>query len=192
LLVGESCDVMGCRRGRETEALQANMFAAKLVRASLYETTGHTWRMRFHDLRATFETWARRAGWDQRDIDARTGHGSPEMAARYDRGARSLAELREEPFPNLAAAMPEVRAVLENRARLHTRLHRTELDTGDVQGGILGSNVAKRLGCEGGDLSPRTERSSGRAARGPSFKRTRPGGPSECEGGDLNPYGFTR
>ncbi len=35
------------------------------------------------------------------------------MVERYDRGAWSLAELREVPFPDLARAIPEVRAVLE-------------------------------------------------------------------------------
>jgi hypothetical protein len=55
--------------------------------------------MRYHDLRATFETSARRACWDQRDIDGRTGHASKEMAERNDRGARTLAELQETPFP---------------------------------------------------------------------------------------------
>ena len=130
------------------------MLTVKLPRAALYETTAHTWRMRFHDLRATFETWARRAGWDQRDIDARTGHGSPAMAARYDRGARSLAELREEPFPNLAYAMPEVRAVLENRARLHTLLHTGGAEEATEQGEVSTGNLPKPLECEGGDLNP--------------------------------------
>jgi integrase len=102
--------------GRESDGLQADMKLANLTRAALVETTETSHRMRFHDLRATFET-ARRAGWDQRDIDARTGHASKAMAERYDRGARSLAELRETPFPDLARAIPEVRAVLEKRDR---------------------------------------------------------------------------
>jgi hypothetical protein len=98
-------DVMGCRqRGRETEALQADMRAAKLV--------------------------------------------------------------REEPFPNLVAHLGHG----GNRAGLHTPLHRTELDTGDLLGGILGANSTKRLECEGGDLSPRTERWLGPSRSGPSFK----------------------
>ena len=54
------------------------------------------------------------------------------MVERYDRGAWSLAELREVPFPELARAIPEVRAVLEEPARrerprtapVHTRLHK--------------------------------------------------------------------
>ena len=146
--------VMGCRGGRETEALQADMHRAELPRASLYETTATTWRMRFHDLRATFETWARRAGWDQRDIDARTGHGSPEMAARYDRGARSLAELQEVPFPNLAHAIPEVRAVHQNRPRLHTPVAQSGGSATAASGEVSSPNVAILQGCEGGDLNP--------------------------------------
>jgi hypothetical protein len=37
------------------------------------------------------------------------------MGDRYDRAAGSLAELQEVPFPNLALAMPESRAVLQAR-----------------------------------------------------------------------------
>jgi hypothetical protein len=106
--------------------------------------------MRFHDLRATFETWARRAGWDQRDIDARTGHGSKAMAERYDRGAGSLAELQEVPFPNLANAIPETRAIL---ARLATRLATSPVPA-VAAGAPPGDDPAFFPGCEGGDLNP--------------------------------------
>jgi integrase len=145
-------DALGWRRGREADALQADLALAKLTRPALIETTAHSHRMRFHDLRATFETWARRAGWDQRDIDARTGHGSKAMAERYDRGARSLAELQEVPFPNLALAIPETRAVLE--ARLATRLA-TAADPTPHEG-APGSNPKPLIfkQCEGGDLNP--------------------------------------
>jgi integrase len=114
-------EALAWRQHVAASALRADLMRANVTRPTLHETTAHNWRMRFHDLRATFETWARRAGWDQRDIDARTGHASAAMAERYDRGAGSLAELQEVPFPNLAMAMPETRAILE--ARLHTRLH---------------------------------------------------------------------
>ncbi len=140
-------DVMGCRRGRETDVLQASMDRAGLDRAALYETTDHAQRMRFHDLRATFETWARRAGWDQRDIDARTGHASKAMAERYDRGARSLAELQEVPFPNLALAMPEIRATLATR--LATSLEPTASETSAEVVQVAGITE-----CEGRDLNP--------------------------------------
>ena len=42
----------------------------------------------------------------------RSTHGSRAMGDRYTRAAGTLEELREVPFPNLAIAIPEVRAVL--------------------------------------------------------------------------------
>jgi hypothetical protein len=39
-----------------------------------------------------------------------------------------------------------------------------------------------------GDLSPRPELLLGPSRSEPSVERTGPVGPSECEGGDLNPY----
>jgi hypothetical protein len=74
------------------------------------------------------------------------------MAERYDRGARSLAELQEVPFPNLALAMPETRAVLE--ARLATRLATNAPESAAAEPDEMGSNATKLLGCEGGDLNP--------------------------------------
>jgi integrase len=139
--------VMGCRRGRESEALQDAMRRAGLKRSALYETTEHSQRMRFHDLRATFETWARRSAWDQRDIDARTGHASAAMAERYDRGARSLAELQEIPFPNLALAIPEIRATLATR--LATQVPKSQPDEASKAPQVPGI-----IQCEGGDLNP--------------------------------------
>lgn len=138
--------------GREAEALRADLKIAKVERPALHENTDYSQRMRFHDLRATFETWARRAGWDQRDIDARTGHASKAMAERYDRGAGSLAELQEIPFPNLALATPETKAVLE--ARLARRLA-TRPDLEGAAGGEEDTATARNYGeCEGGDLNP--------------------------------------
>ena len=142
---------LGWRPGREAEELRADLWRADVRRPALHETTDYNRRMRFHDLRATFETWARRAGWDQRDIDARTGHGSKAMAERYDRGAGSLAELQEIPFPNLAAAIPETRAVLA--ARLHTRLHTQGVST-DAASPQDMPQVPVTTECEGGDLNP--------------------------------------
>ncbi len=125
---------------------------AKLTRPALFENTEHTQRIRFHDLRATLETWARRAGWDQRDIDARTGHGSKAMAERYDRGARSLAELREVPFPNLAFAIPETRAILEGRLATRSAKPAPSMLSGEAsETGATARNYAE---CEGGDLNP--------------------------------------
>jgi hypothetical protein len=139
------------KRGREADALHDDLALAKVTRPALIETTKYSHRMRFHDLRATFETWARRAGWDQRDIDARTGHGSKAMAERYDRGARTLAELQEVPFPHLAVAIPETRALLE--ARLATRLA-TSPDPAPPATAPNVVDPAYFPQCEGGDLNP--------------------------------------
>ena len=63
------------------------------------------------DLRATFVTWARRAGKDSGWIQDRTGHLTDEIMRRYDRGARSLADLQMQPFPDIADAIPELRNI---------------------------------------------------------------------------------
>lgn len=39
----------------------------------------------------------------------RTGHLTPEIVQRYERGARSLADLQLVPFPDIADAIPELR-----------------------------------------------------------------------------------
>lgn len=143
--------VLGVRRGREPEALRADLWTANARRPALHETTKHSRRLRAHDLRATFEVWARRAGWLQRDIDARTGHDSKEMGDRYDRAVRSLAELEEVPFPNLALAIPETRAILE--ARLASRLARSSSEAASADAPEV-ADPAFFPGCEGGDLNP--------------------------------------
>jgi hypothetical protein len=66
-------------------------------------------------LRATFETWARRAAWPQERIDRRTGHTSKEMGDRYMRAAQTLAELRMAPFPDLTQALPEPTALARQK-----------------------------------------------------------------------------
>ena len=78
-------------------------------------------------------------------------YASKEMAERYDRGARSLAELQEAPFPNLAMAMPEIRAALE--ARWATRLA-TSADLPSAADLPETYDPAEFTGCEGGDLNP--------------------------------------
>ena len=64
--------------------------------------------LRFHDLRSTFVTWAKRAGKGDGWISDRTGHHSPTMLARYTRAARTLADLAIEPFPDLTNALPDL------------------------------------------------------------------------------------
>lgn len=88
-----------------------------MTRAQLFERSVHIEPLRFHDLRATFVTRARRAGRDSGWISDRTGHLTQEMMQRYDRGARSLADLQLVPFPDIADAIPE----LQNVRVLHRR-----------------------------------------------------------------------
>lgn len=109
---------LGCRKDREAETLREDLKLANVTRAALFANTEHVEPLRFHDLRATFVTWSRRAGKGQGWIADRTGHLTDEMMRRYDRGARMLADLRYEPFPDLASAIPELSADLENVVRL--------------------------------------------------------------------------
>jgi hypothetical protein len=64
--------------------------------------------LRFHDTRSTFVTWAKRDGRGQGWIVDRTGHLDDDMVARYTRAARTLADLRIVPFPDLTSAIPEL------------------------------------------------------------------------------------
>jgi integrase len=106
-LVVEGVDV---RAEREAEALRDDLKEAGIEREDLVgETTAdNVERLRFHDLRATFVTWAMRAGKGDGWISDRTGHLTPEMRNRYARAARVLADLKYEPFPSLEGSVPEL------------------------------------------------------------------------------------
>jgi hypothetical protein len=69
-------------------------------------------------MRATFVTWARRAGKGTGWIADRTGHLTEEVMRRYERGARMLADLKYQPFPDLSEALPELSKDMSNVARL--------------------------------------------------------------------------
>jgi integrase len=98
-------------KGGEAEALRADLLAAGVTRAVLFPEVDakpvagkataaqNVEPLRFHDLRATFVTWAKRAGKGDGWISDRTGHLTPEMIDRYSRAARTLADLKMEPFP---------------------------------------------------------------------------------------------
>jgi integrase len=97
------------RRGeREGETLRDDLTAAKVTRQALHERKANASPMRFHDLRATFVTWAMREGRGDGWISDRTGHLTPEMRARYARAARTLLDLNYQPFPDVSAAIPEL------------------------------------------------------------------------------------
>jgi hypothetical protein len=102
---------IGCEAKRLATALRdEDLKAAKVTRAILFEADAENVEaLRFHDLRSTFCTWARRAGKSDAWFSERTGHESTgDMINRYDRGAQTLADLDYEPFPNIAHAIPEL------------------------------------------------------------------------------------
>jgi integrase len=101
----------GAPRGREAATLRADLLAAGIKRDVLFADERNIEPLRFHDMRATFVTWARRAGKGRGWITDRTGHLSDDMMRRYDRGARVLADLNYAPFPDLVAMLPELTRV---------------------------------------------------------------------------------
>lgn len=106
-------------KGREAEALRADLIAAGVDRAQLFDTDAvNVEPIRFHDLRGTFVTWAKREGRGDGWISDRTGHLSTDMIRRYERQARVLADLRYEPFPDISAAIPELAEFTDNVVRL--------------------------------------------------------------------------
>jgi integrase len=109
---------IGCKKDREAETLRADLKCAGITRAMLFARSAQVEPLRFHDLRATLVTWARRAGKGQGWIADRTGHLTEEVMRRYDRGARMLADLKYLPFPDLSTAIPELSRDLDNVARL--------------------------------------------------------------------------
>ncbi len=101
------------RRGKERAAvvLREDLGAAGVKRELLFTADPEVEPIRFHDLRATFATWAKRAGRDDGWITDRTGHTDAETLALYTRAARELADLQIDPFPSLAGAVPELAAL---------------------------------------------------------------------------------
>jgi integrase len=95
------------RAEREAMALRDDLAAAGVTRHAAGEAD-NVQPLRFHDLRATFVTWAMRQGRGDGWISDRTGHLTPEMRGRYARAARVLADLRYEPFPALEGSIPEL------------------------------------------------------------------------------------
>jgi integrase len=109
---------LDCPKDREASTLRDDLKAAGVTREILFSDADNVEPLRFHDMRATFVTWARRQGKGKGWISDRTGHLTEEMMDRYDRGARLLADLRYEPFPNVSRAIPELSSVLSNVTRI--------------------------------------------------------------------------
>jgi hypothetical protein len=96
------------------------LLAAGVDRQILHRTDRNVEPLRFHDMRGTFVPWARRQGRGEGWITDRTGHLTPEMVDRYNRAARTLADLRYEPFPDLTGAIQERVEGKDNVIRLNT------------------------------------------------------------------------
>lgn len=111
------CD-LDAPEGREAETLRADLRLAGVTRALLFSDAPNVQSMRFHDTRATFVTWALRAGKGWGWITARTGHVTPAMMERYNRSAQVLSDLRYKPFPDLRDAIPELSQRASNVVRL--------------------------------------------------------------------------
>ena len=107
-----------CRPGREAETLRADLEAAGVDRSILFSKAQNVEALRFHDMRSTMVTWARRAGKGHGWISDRTGHMTEEMMRRYDRVASLLEDLRYEPFPDLSEAIPELGEDGDNVSRV--------------------------------------------------------------------------
>lgn len=107
-----------CKRNGEAAALRADLRAAGIDREILFTKNAKVVPLRFHDLRATFVTWARRAGKGYGWISDRTGQLTVEIQERYNRGARMLRDLQYKPFPDIAKAIPELNKLAKNVRRL--------------------------------------------------------------------------
>ncbi|HVY45478.1 MAG TPA: site-specific integrase [Minicystis sp.] len=100
---------VGCElRHDEAKMLREDLRAVGVTRELLFLDAANVEPLRFHDLRSTFVTWARRAGRSDAWIAERTGHLTQTMIDRYTRQAQTLADLNYEPFPNLVNAIPEL------------------------------------------------------------------------------------
>lgn len=100
-------DLSPCELDRMAERLRADLECAGVDRSDLFGGDPKLQPIRFHDLRATFVTWAKRAGKGDGWIADRTGHHTPAMMERYKRGARRLVDLGYEPFPDIGDALDD-------------------------------------------------------------------------------------
>ncbi len=99
---------LGCETKLSATTLRdVDLKAAGVTRGILFEADAdNVEALRFHDLRATFCTWARRAGKGDAWISERTGQDvNGDMISRYDRGAQTLEDPTYQPFPDIAQAV---------------------------------------------------------------------------------------
>lgn len=112
-----------CRRRAEAATLRQDLLVAGVTRGILFTNTEEIQALRFHDLRATFVTWAKRAGKHDGWIKHRTGHITDAIMERYNRAALNVSELRLKPgpFPDISTAIPELAQVNVSRLPKHRR-----------------------------------------------------------------------
>jgi integrase len=97
------------RNHDEAKVMRDDLQRAGITRSLLFSTASNVVPVRFHDMRATFCTWARRQQRSDLWIGERSGHRpTGKMLDRYTRQAVTLADLRYEPFPDVVAAIPEL------------------------------------------------------------------------------------
>lgn len=93
----------------EATVLRDDLRLAGVKRSILFDESANVQQMRFHDLRATFCTWARRNGKSDAWIAERSGHRpSGKMIDRYTRQAQTLHDAKLEGFPDVTSAIPEL------------------------------------------------------------------------------------
>lgn len=105
-----------CADDHEAAQLRADLKCAGVTREELFRKSEREEPLRFHDLRATFVTWAFRMERPNSWIEDRTGQVTERIMKRYKRAALSITDLEYEPFPDISRAIPEL-AKLGKRAR---------------------------------------------------------------------------
>ena len=143
-------------RNGEAEALGDDLRAAGVDRGARFHRAKNVEPLRFHDPRTTFVTWAKRDGKGDDWISDRTGHLTPEMIERYSRAARTLADLKIEPFPELTEKIAElVNVKLEGEPDCDVTLQVGDSDAPEqaLDGAASG---AEDSGPEGGAADPPT------------------------------------
>jgi len=96
------------KKDAEASTLRMDLECAGIKRPELFAKSEKEEPLRFHDLRATFVTWAHRVGKGEGWISDRTGHISKAVMVRYIRAARNIGDLEIEPFPDISKAIPEL------------------------------------------------------------------------------------
>lgn len=96
----------------QSKLVRRDLKEAGITRSILFVDSDEVEPIRFHDMRATFVTWAKRAGKDDAWVTERTGQVDEKTIKRYTRAARTLEDLGYEPFPDISTAIPELAQTL--------------------------------------------------------------------------------